>query len=97
LSISRTAGRVADAVVLAIGHRPPSDPIGARWSSSRARLIADPWQPFALNLVEPDESVVVLGSGLTAVDAVLSLAHPDRRAPITIASRRDLLPQSHAA
>jgi uncharacterized NAD(P)/FAD-binding protein YdhS/predicted metal-dependent enzyme (double-stranded beta helix superfamily) len=87
----------ADAVVLAIGHRPPSDPIGARWSGSRARLIADPWQPFALNLVEPNEAVVVLGSGLTAVDAVLSLAHPDRRAPITIVSRRGLLPQSHAA
>jgi uncharacterized NAD(P)/FAD-binding protein YdhS/predicted metal-dependent enzyme (double-stranded beta helix superfamily) len=87
----------ADAVVLAIGHRPPSDPIGARWSGSRARLIADPWRPFALNIVEPDEPVVVLGSGLTAVDAVLSLAHPDRRAPITIVSRRGLLPQSHAA
>lgn len=87
----------ADAVVMAIGHRPPSDPIGARWSGSRARLIADPWQPFALNLVEPDEPVVGLGSGLTAVDAVLSLAHPDRRAPITIISRRGLLPQSHAA
>ncbi|MBL9161520.1 MAG: FAD/NAD(P)-binding protein [Planctomycetaceae bacterium] len=87
----------ADAVVLAIGHRPPSDPIGARWSGSRAHLIADPWRPFALNIVEPDEPVVVLGSGLTAVDAVLSLAHPDRRAPITIVSRRGLLPQSHAA
>ena len=87
----------ADAVVLAIGHRPPSDPICARWSGSRARLIADPWRPFAMNIVEPDEPVVVLGSGLTAVDAVLSLAHPDRRAPITIVSRRGLLPQSHAA
>ena len=87
----------ADAVVLAIGHRPPSDPIGARWSGSKARLIADPWRPFALNIVEPDEPVIVLGSGLTAVDAVLSLAHPDRRAPITIVSRRGLLPQSHAA
>lgn len=87
----------ADAVVLAIGHRPPSDPIGARWSGPRTRLIADPWRPFALNVVEPDEPVVVIGAGLTAVDAVLSLAHPKRQAPITILSRRGLLPQSHAA
>lgn len=87
----------ADAVALAIGHRPPSDAIGARWSGPRTRLIADPWRPFALNVVEPDEPVVLLGAGLTAVDAVLSLAHPKRRAPITILSRRGLLPQSHAA
>ena len=87
----------ADAVVLAIGHRPPSDAIGARWSGPRTRLISDPWRPFALNVVEPDEPVVVLGAGLTAVDAVFSLAHPKRRAPITILSRRGLLPQSHAA
>jgi uncharacterized NAD(P)/FAD-binding protein YdhS/predicted metal-dependent enzyme (double-stranded beta helix superfamily) len=87
----------ADAVVLAIGHRPPSDAIGARWSGPRTRLISDPWRPFALNVVEPDEPVVVLGAGLTAIDAVFSLAHPKRRAPITILSRRGLLPQSHAA
>lgn len=87
----------ADAVVLAIGHRPPSDPIGARWSGPRTRLISDPWRSFALNVVDPDEPVVVLGAGLTAVDAVFSLAHPKRRAPITILSRRGLLPQSHAA
>ena len=87
----------ADAVVLAIGHRPPSDAIGKRWSGPRTRLIADPWRPFAMNPVKPDEPVVVLGAGLTAVDAVLSLAHPNRTAPITILSRRGLLPQSHAA
>jgi uncharacterized NAD(P)/FAD-binding protein YdhS len=86
----------ADAVIMAIGHRPPSDPIGKRWGGARTRLIADPWHPFALNVVEPDESVVILGAGLTAVDAVLSLAHPQRTAPITILSRRGLLPQSHA-
>ena len=88
---------LADGVVLAVGHRPPSDPIGKRWSGSRTRLIADPWKPFGLNLIEPDEPVVILGAGLTAVDAVLSLAHPDRKAPITILSRRGLLPSSHAA
>lgn len=87
----------ADAVVLAIGHRPPNDAIGKRWSGPRTRLIADPWQPFALNPIAPEDPVVVLGAGLTAVDAVLSLAHPQRRAPITILSRRGLLPQSHSA
>lgn len=95
--MARGKSQRADSVVLAIGHRPPSDPFGNRWHGPRTRFIADPWRPFAMNVVRPDESVVVLGSGLTAVDAVLSLAHAKRSAPITILSRRGLLPHAHAA
>ena len=87
----------AEAVVLAIGHRPPSDPIGSHWSGPRTRFLTDPWRPFAMNVVGPDEPVVTLGSGLTAVDAVLSLAQQPRQAPITLISRNGLLPQAHAA
>lgn len=87
----------ADAVVLAIGHRPPSDPIDHKWIGPRDRFIADPWRPFAMNAVCPDEAVVVLGSGLTAVDAVLSLAARPRSAEITLDSLSGLLPLAHAA
>jgi uncharacterized NAD(P)/FAD-binding protein YdhS/predicted metal-dependent enzyme (double-stranded beta helix superfamily) len=87
----------ARAVVLAIGHRPPSDPIGRKWSGPRARFIADPWRPFAMNAIQPDEPVAILGSGLTAVDAVLSLADASHQAPITLLSRNGLAPQAHAA
>ena len=45
----------------------------------------------------PDESVVVLGSGLTAVDAVLSLAHPSRRRRSRSSRAAACLPQAHAA
>jgi uncharacterized NAD(P)/FAD-binding protein YdhS len=93
--LARGASIRADAVVLAIGHRPPDDPIGRKWSGPRTRYIIDPWRPFALNVIGPNDSVIVLGSGLSAVDAVLSLAHPSRTAPITILSRRGLLPQAH--
>jgi uncharacterized NAD(P)/FAD-binding protein YdhS/predicted metal-dependent enzyme (double-stranded beta helix superfamily) len=86
----------ADAVVLAIGHRPPSDPLEKRWSGPRTRFLADPWRPFAMSAVGPDDAVLILGAGLTAVDAVLSLAHPQRRARITIVSRRGLLPLAHS-
>jgi uncharacterized NAD(P)/FAD-binding protein YdhS len=50
-----------------------------------------------MNVVGPDEPIVILGSGLTAVDAVLSLTQQPRQAPITLVSRRGLLPQPHAA
>lgn len=94
--LARGASLRANSVVLAIGHRPPDDPIGPRWTGPRTRFIADPWRPFAMNVVRPDESVVILGSGLTAVDAVVSLTNSTRReAPITLISRRGLLAQAH--
>lgn len=95
--LAREPSLRADAVVLTVGHRPPLDPIGKRWSGPRTRYVSDPWRPFATNVVGPDEAAVVLGSGLTAVDTVLSLSQQARRAPITLVSRHGLLPQAHAA
>jgi uncharacterized NAD(P)/FAD-binding protein YdhS len=95
--LARDPSLRAEAVVLTVGHRPPSDPIGNRWSGPRTRFLADPWRPFATNVVGPDDAAVVLGSGLTAVDAVLSLSQQPRRAPITLVSRHGLLPQVHSA
>jgi uncharacterized NAD(P)/FAD-binding protein YdhS/predicted metal-dependent enzyme (double-stranded beta helix superfamily) len=96
ISFAHGPSLAADGVVLAIGHRPPSDPIGRLWSGPRERFIADPWQPFAANAIQDHEPVVILGSGLTAVDTVLTLAERPRTGPITLVSRRGLLPQSHA-
>lgn len=86
----------ADAVVLAIGHRPPPDPIGRLWNGPRDRFIGDPWRPLASTVIDPDEPVLILGSGLTAVDTVLTLTQEPRRAPITLVSRRGLISQAHA-
>ncbi|WP_254509371.1 FAD/NAD(P)-binding protein [Anatilimnocola floriformis] len=97
VNFARGTSLPAAAVVLAIGHRPPPDPIGKLWSGPRERFIADPWRPFATNPIAPSDPVVVLGSGLTAVDAALSLSTQPRSASITLVSRRGLLPQAHAA
>jgi uncharacterized NAD(P)/FAD-binding protein YdhS/predicted metal-dependent enzyme (double-stranded beta helix superfamily) len=87
----------ASAVVLAVGHRPPSDPLRSKWQGPRQRFLADAWRPFAMNAIGPDDPVVILGSGLTAIDAVLSLSSQPRQAPITLLSRRGLTPKPHAA
>jgi uncharacterized NAD(P)/FAD-binding protein YdhS len=50
-----------------------------------------------MNAVQPDEPVAILGSGLTAVDAVLSLADASHQARITLLSRNGLVPEAHAA
>jgi uncharacterized NAD(P)/FAD-binding protein YdhS len=50
-----------------------------------------------MNPVAADDAVVILGSGLTAVDAVMSLMSRGHRGQITLISRRGLLPQPHLA
>jgi len=90
----------ADVVVLASGHRPPGDPLHGRWHGPRERWIADPWKPHAVTDIQTDEPVAIIGSGLTTVDVLLSLAGsqaPPRSAPIWVISRRAWLPQPHAA
>ena len=88
----------AQVVVLASGHRPPSDPLAGRWEGSRHRWIADPWRPHAVADIQPDEPVAIVGSGLSATDVLLSLTGeraPKRTAPIWMLTRRGLLPRVH--
>jgi len=86
----------ADVLVLATGHGTPADPLRQGWSGSRARYIGDPWASLALTAIEAHESVCLLGTGLTSIDVLQSLARPDRTAPVTALSRRGLLPAAHA-
>lgn len=85
----------ADLVVLATGHRAPDDPLARIWSGSRARYIHDPWAALALAAIAPDESVCILGTGLTAVDVLQTLLRSSHTAPVLAISRRGLMPTTH--
>ena len=95
--LARGSSFRAAAVVLALGHSPPSDPIGPKWAGPRSRYVRDPWRPFAMNAIQEDEPVLILGTGLTAVDTVLSLTEHARSARIFLVSLNGLAPQSHAS
>jgi uncharacterized NAD(P)/FAD-binding protein YdhS len=43
----------------------------------------------------PDSTILILGTGLTMVDAAISLGESSHRGPIVALSRRGLLPQAH--
>jgi uncharacterized NAD(P)/FAD-binding protein YdhS len=97
--VARGASIESDAIILAAGHRPPGDPFAGRWQGPRRRWIADPWRPHAVADIAPDEPVAIIGSGLTAVDMLLSLTSeraPRRIAPIWMLTRTGLLPRVHA-
>ena len=85
-----------DGVVLAVGALPPV-PIAEVGDEAIAsgRYIPDPWKaPF---LQSAPQEIAVLGSGLTAVDVILSTAArwPDAR--IIALSRHGRLPAAHCA
>ncbi|HEX7760537.1 MAG TPA: FAD/NAD(P)-binding protein [Caulobacteraceae bacterium] len=87
----------ADAVVVAIGNAPPSaaalpDPDIA----DHPAYIGAPWRPGAFADVQPDDSVLLLGTGLTMIDVVASLEARGHVGPLTALSRHGLLPQAHA-
>jgi uncharacterized NAD(P)/FAD-binding protein YdhS len=76
---------VGDIVVLATGHDVRSCLPG----------YVDPWVPPSAAGIDPDATVLVLGTGLTMVDYIQSLVHDGHRGPIVAMSRRGLLARSH--
>jgi uncharacterized NAD(P)/FAD-binding protein YdhS len=85
LAIGRTLE--ADTVVLAIGNFPPQ--------RSEGPIFGDPWDDRAVAGVDPDARIIILGTGLTMVDTVISLLDRGHRGPIQAVSRRGLLPRQH--
>ena len=86
----------ADAVVLATGNLPPRPPLPAdHWLRDEAAFVVDPWARGALEGLDPDAPVLLLGTGLTMVDIALKLAEDGHRGPMTAISRRGLLPTGH--
>lgn len=86
----------ADKVVLALGHFPSSNPrIADAAFYDSARYLRDPWDQVQLNAIPANAPVLLLGTGLTAVDVAMTLMarYPTRH--ITAVSRRGLLPQHH--
>ncbi|WP_439878959.1 FAD/NAD(P)-binding protein [Pseudomonas prosekii] len=52
----------------------------------------DPWDLAAMRRLDAQSTVLIIGSGLTMVDAVVSLEQAGHRGPIEVFSRHGLLP-----
>jgi len=87
---------VVDAVVLATGNLPPGAPrFGGPDLQRSDRYVGDPWSTGGLEAV--DGSVLLLGTGLTAVDVALRLDDLGFEGTIHAVSRHGLLPRRHLA
>ncbi|MFM8818331.1 MAG: FAD/NAD(P)-binding protein, partial [Phycisphaerales bacterium] len=88
---------VADAVIVA----PAACPARAPWNrvdhgAPRGALIADPWETGAFEGIDPGAEVLVLGSGLTAIDVAQGLRRAGHVGVIRMVSRNGRLPLAHA-
>lgn len=61
-----------------------------------SRHQADPWSPESFGRLHPHRPVLIVGTGLTMVDAVAALRAQGFPGPIIALSRRGLLPNAHA-
>ena len=96
LRLSNGMRFAADAVALCVGHFPPSPPpVPAPEVFESDRFIGDPWDHAAVAAIDPDAPVLILGTGLTMVDTVLTLENQGHRGRIVAVSRRGLLPHRH--
>jgi uncharacterized NAD(P)/FAD-binding protein YdhS len=97
--LKTAAGRTlsVDFAMLCIGNFAPAMPrADGQAVADHPRYLGDPWNFERLALIEPDAEVLVLGTGLTMVDLVLTLAARGHRGSILALSRRGLLPHVHA-
>lgn len=87
---------VADAAILALGNLPPHDPPGIAGAALPADLYAgDPWRDGLADGLGPDDTVLLVGTGLTMVDVALTLEGAGFAGSIVALSRHGLMPRAH--
>ena len=77
--------------VLATGMFPAARTPQTQSSGLNAAAL-DPWNVAAMRQLNAQSSVLIIGSGLTMVDTVVSLEQAGHRGPIEVFSRHGLLP-----
>ncbi len=88
----------ADAVALATGWSPapPPPPFDDPRLHGHHGFLAQPWDHHRLGSVDRDAAVLIVGTGLTTFDIMVSLLRHGHRGRITAVSRRGLRPQPQA-
>jgi uncharacterized NAD(P)/FAD-binding protein YdhS len=89
LSFASGAWHRVAGVVLAVGNLPGRNRDTALYRS-------DPWAPGVFTGLAPGLPVLVIGTGLTAMDLVVAMHERGFPGPVLALSRRGLMPRQHA-
>lgn len=89
----------AHKIILATGNEAPAGRPGFSTAAvaQHPGWVANPWLDWSTRLdgADPSQNVVLLGTGLTCVDIMLTLLRQNWRGSITAVSRHALLPMPH--
>ena len=83
----------ADQLVLATGNHFTAP----AWLPRHECVVADPWRPGAIESLRDAGSILIVGMGLTAVDAVLTLRDAGFKGIAHLVSSHGLFPAEHRA
>ncbi len=85
-----------DHVVLAVGNYPPKNPNVKKSNFYNSdKYSRDPWSAKATSGFEINDSVLLIGTGLTMIDKAVELNHKKHSGKIYALSRHGLIPQTH--
>lgn len=99
IEAANAQARMVDRVYLCTGNFPPGELPGMDLSVRESgRYIASPWDGSYLRHVGKEDTVLVVGTGLSMIDQVMSLQErPDFAGQVIAMSRRGLLPLPHGS
>jgi uncharacterized NAD(P)/FAD-binding protein YdhS len=85
----------AQHIIIATGNPPPTWPCEVscpKTAKPPAELIENPWTGSALEVINPQENIILLGGGLTALDVINTLFERKHLGMIYVISPRAVLP-----
>lgn len=83
----------ATKVVLALGHFEPKSPLTPN-QLEQTVYINNPWNTSSLDQIPHEQAILILGTGLTAIDALFRITS-NGRGNVIFMSRKGLLPHAH--
>ena len=96
LQLSDGSALNTDHVVLALGNFSPADPLRLESTLGSGYYTRDPWaQKPHKDIASLEDSILLMGTGLTSLDVAIKLVQSGHRGPIYMVSRRGLLPLPH--
>lgn len=102
LSLDNHDELIAKQLIIATGNAPPIWPcdVNTKFASPawiHTHLVENPWTGEYLQDIRADEDIILLGGGLTALDAINALAEQGHRGMIYVISPRKIFPPVQAS
>ncbi|MCS5708523.1 FAD/NAD(P)-binding protein [Candidatus Berkiella cookevillensis] len=95
ITLNNAETLIADKLILAIGNPKPINVLKNYGLEQHKNYLIDPWSFNQIKAIPTTAPIVIIGTGLTAIDILLSLQNQKHAGKIYLLSRHSLLPKVH--